>query len=68
MVGLKDLKPKIHERVGFKAHETKGRKKKGLSLPRSEDQKNFSRKNWARIPKTAKGPRSLGHVAQPKWD
>ena len=40
MVGLKDLKPKIHERVGFRAHETKGRKK-GPSLPRSEDQKSL---------------------------
>ena len=44
MVGLKDLKPKIHEGAGFRAHETKGRKK-GSSLPRSENQKEFSRKN-----------------------
>ena len=36
MVGLKDLKPKIHEGAGFRAHETKGRKKKG---PVCQDQR-----------------------------
>ena len=28
MASPKDLKPKIHEGIGLKAHETKGRKKK----------------------------------------
>ena len=67
-IGLKDLKPKIHEGAGFRAHETKGRKKKRPSLPRLEDQKESSRKNWAGIPETAKGPRSLGCATQPKWE
>ena len=42
--------PKIHERKGLRAHETKGRKKRP-SLPRSEDQREPSGKNWAGIPK-----------------
>ena len=28
MASPKDLKPKIHEKIGLRAHKTKGRKKK----------------------------------------
>ena len=52
MVSPKDLKPKIHERTGRRAHETKGIKKRP-SLPRSEDKKKkeSSGTDWAGIPR-----------------
>ena len=50
MVSPKDLKPKIHERIGLRALETKKRKKRP-SLPRSKDQRESSGNNWAGIPR-----------------
>ena len=32
MASPKDLKPKIHEGIGLRAHETKGRKKKAKQI------------------------------------
>ena len=54
MVSPKDLKPKIHERTGLRTYETKGRKKRP-SLSRSDDQIEFSGKNWAGIPRGCQG-------------
>ena len=44
---------------GLRAHETKGRKERP-SLPRSEDQKESSGKNWAEILRGCQGLEILG--------
>ena len=71
MASPKDLKPKIHEEIGLRAHETKGRKKRP-SPPRSEDKrkkrKSLGERTGPRSLEDAKGSGSSRHAAQSKWD
>ena len=69
MASPKDLKPKIHEEIGLRAHETKGRKKRP-SPPRSEDKKRKSLVERIKLgsPEDAKGSGSSEHATQLKWD
>ena len=69
MASQKDLKPKIHEEIGLRAHETKGRKKRPSPL-RSEDKKRKSpvERTGPGSSEDAKGLRSSGRAAQLKWD
>ena len=65
MVSPKDLEPKIHERIGLRAHETRGRKKRP-NLPRSEDQREF--RTGPGSLEAAKSSGSLGHAAELRLD
>ena len=60
MVGpnpLKIFKPKTHEWIGLRVHETKGRKKKAQPAKITRD---FSDKNWAGIPRDCRELGVLG--------
>ena len=65
MVSPKDSEPKIHERTGLRAHETRGRKKRP-NLPRSKDQREF--RIGSGSPEAAKSSGSSGHAAQLRLD
>ena len=65
MVSPKDSEPKIHERTGLRAHETRGRKKRP-NLPRSEDQREF--RIGSGSPEAAKSSGFSGHAAQLRLD
>ena len=65
MVSPKDSEPKIHEKTGLRAHETRGRKKRP-NLPRSEDQREF--RIGSGSPEAAKSSGSSGHAAQLRLD
>ena len=69
MASQKDLKPKIHEEIGLRAHETKGRKKRPSPL-RLEDKKRKSPVERIKLgsPEDPKGSGSSEHATQLKWD
>lgn len=67
MVGpnpLKRFKPKTHERIGLKAHETKGRKEKTQPAKIRKSKRSPVIRTRPGYPGTARSSGSSGHVAK----
>ena len=67
MVGpnpLKRFKPKTHEGIGLRAHETKGRKEKVQPANFRKSKRSLVIRTGPRYPGTARSSGSSGHAAK----
>ena len=62
MVSPKDLKPKIHERIGLRALETKKKKRKGLACQDQRIKESPVERIGLGSPEATKGSRSSGRA------